>query len=148
MEERETYAVDAVPLGEKSLRELLEDTLPIKRQVNVEGFPRPVWIWRLELCEILELSAKRRMIQDGDERSLQEWGIEMLAMCLGDSKVPGIFKDARGRSWLRRQPAVIATLIPVATEFNELTGPHPDRKKKSESPIDCEPSSTSQPGLE
>ncbi len=132
----------ADPVDSRPLLEILEDALPIKRQINIEGWPRPVWIWRLELPQILELQRKRSLISEGD-RGIAEWGIELLVMCLGDAGAPGAFQSAAGRSWLRRQVEAIGVLIPIAIEFNELNSPHPDRKKKSASQIALEPSSTS-----
>lgn len=126
----------------RSLLEVLEDALPIKRQVNVEGWPRPVWIWRLELPQILDLQRKRPLLEE-DERGVAEFGIELLAMSLGDSNAPGEFRSARGRSWLRRQVEAVSRLIPLALEFNEINGPSDRRKKKSETANGGEISSTS-----
>lgn len=126
----------------------LEQALPVKRQVNVEGWPRPVWIWRLELAQIIELNKKRKLLSEGD-RGRQEWALELLAMCLGDANAPGAFATAQGRNWLRRQPEAVVKLSNEAQVFNELTGPSSDRKKKSEAASDsstsAEPSESSIP---
>lgn len=124
------------------LLDVLEESLPIKRRIDIEGWPRPVWVWRLELCQIVELNAKRKLLSEG-ERGAQEWGIELLAMALGDAGAPGTFASARGRSWLRRQPEAVARLIPIAAQFNELSAPSEERKKKSPAAPEPEPSSTS-----
>jgi hypothetical protein len=116
----------------RPLLDVLEDALPIKRQVNIEGWPRTPWIWRLEITQILELQRKRALATEGD-RGAAEWGIELLTLCLGDEQAPGAFQSARGRSWLRRQAEAVTLLIRLAIEFNEISGPHPDRKKKFES---------------
>lgn len=129
------------------LLEALEEAMPIKRRIDIDGWPRPVWVWRLELAQILDLQSKRALMKDG-QRGFQEWGIELLAMCLGDEGAPGSFASARGRSWLRRQPEAITQLIPVAAQFNELSGPSEDRKKKSETPNDSEHSLQSANELE
>ena len=124
------------------LLEALEEALPTSRRIDIDGWPRPVWVWRLELCQVLALNAKRGLMNEG-EKGFQEWGVELLAMCLGDANAPGVFASARGRSWLRRQPEAVAKLIPVAAQFNELSGPSEERKKKSETAPELEPSSTS-----
>lgn len=124
------------------LLDALEDALPIKRRVDVAGWPRPVWVWRLELCQIVDLNSKRKLIDEG-ERGAQEWGLEVLAHALGDAGAPGTFATARGRSWLRRQPEAFANLLPIALEFNELSGPSADRKKKYATALVSEPCSPS-----
>lgn len=137
--------MDAVPADDsRSLLDVLEEALPIKREIKVDGWPeeRSVWIWRLELSQILELNRKRKLLTE-DERGVSEFGIELLVMCLGDRTAPGVFQSARGRSWLRRQPEAVSMLIPIAMEFNEINGPHPDRKKKSETATAPEPFSPS-----
>lgn len=120
----------------------LEDALPIKRQVNISGWPRPVWVWRLELYQLVELNQRRKLLNE-DTKGVQEWGLELLAMCLGDEGAPGTFANAKGRSWLRRQPEAVALLIPIAIEFNELTGPSDARKKKLATPAAPAPCLTS-----
>lgn len=140
---------DVLPADEadsRSLLDVLEDALPIKRQLNIDGWPRTPWIWRLELPQIIDLQRKRSLAAE-DERGAVEWGIELLVLCLGDENAPGTFASARGRSWLRRQAEALGMLVPLAIEFNELKGAHPDRKKKSESVTAHEPSSTSPPEL-
>lgn len=114
----------------RTLLQALEDALPIKRQVNIEGWPRPVWIWRLELPQLLDLNRKVALLSEGD-KGKAEYGLELLVMCLGDEGAPGSFASARGRSWLRRQAEAVTKLIPLALDFNEVTGPSADRKKKS-----------------
>ena len=105
--------------AEPTLLEVLEEALPIKRRVDIDGWPRPVWIWRLELSQLLELSGSQ-LVKEGT-RGTTEWGVELLTMCLGDSGAPGAFRSAAGRSWLRRQGEAIALLMPIACEFNGLT---------------------------
>lgn len=129
----ETPVDEPRPMDSRPLLEILQDALPIKRQVNIEGWPRPAWIWRLELPQLLELNRKHALFADG-ERGRAEWGIELLVMCLGDEGAPGAFQSAAGRSWLRRQCEAVMLLIDVAVEFNELNGASPERKKKSETP--------------
>jgi hypothetical protein len=140
-------AIDTVePVDNRPLLDILEDALPIKREIVIEGWPRPVWVWRLELPQIMDLSRKRSLAIE-DERGVAEWGIELLVMCLGDEGAPGTFASARGRSWLRRQGEALGLLIPLAVEFNELTKAHAERKKKSESASVPEPSLPSPPEL-
>ena len=103
---------------EPSLLDVLEAMLPIKRRVEVEGWPRPVWVWRLEVSQLSELS-ETRLLEDGP-RGAAELSIELLTMCLGDEAAPGVFRSARGRSWLRRQFEAFGRLLPVALEFNGL----------------------------
>jgi hypothetical protein len=124
------------------LLDALEEALPIKRQANVEGWPRPVWIWRLELAQLVQLNQKRKLLADG-ERGIQEYFLELLACCLGDENAPGAFATARGRNWLRRNPMAVIQLGEAARDFNELGGPAPDRKKKSPEP--CPSSSLPEP---
>ncbi len=120
----------------------LEEALPIKRRVDVSGWPRPVWVWKLELYQVVELNKRRKLLTE-DTKGIQEWGLELLAMSLGDEGAPGTFANAHGRSWLRRQPEAVARLIPIAIAFCELSGPSEERKKKSPNQKTPEPSSIS-----
>ncbi len=124
------------------LLEILAEELPIKREVIIDGWPRSVWVWKLDLVQMDDLNKKRALLNDG-ERGFLEWSIELLACCLGDSNAPGVFATAHGRSWLRRQPEAVAKLVPIATDFNELSGPSKDRKKKLLTQDEPEPYSTS-----
>lgn len=117
----------------------LEDAIPVKRQVNVEGWPRPVWIWRLTLAQIIDLNKKRKLLTEG-ESGLQEFFLELLAHSLGDSNAPGAFATAHGRNWLRRQPNAVIELGTAARDFNEMGGPSADRKKESSQPSTSSPS--------
>ena len=128
--------------AESDLLDVLEQELPIKRRVDVSGWPRPVWIWRMELAQIVQLNDRRSLLADG-ERGKQEWGLEVLAAALGDEGAPGTFSTARGRSWLRRQPEAFTALLPLVLEFNELSGPSEDRKKKLLTQDEPEPYLTS-----
>lgn len=87
--------------------------------VDVEGWPRPVWIWKLELPQVLELS-RSRLTADGMSGTA-EWGLELLVLCLGDEGAPGAFRSAAGRNWLKRQGEAVANLLPIACEFNGFT---------------------------
>lgn len=106
--------------SEPSLLDLLETALPIKRKIEIEGWPKPVWVWKLELSQLVELSAR---LQDEGQKGRTEWMIELLALCLGDEGAPGVFRSARGRSWLLRQGEVLAMLVEAACDFNNLSKP-------------------------
>ena len=119
-------AVDSIT----DLLDSLEEANPTKRQVNVEGWPRPVWIWKITLTQVIELNKKRKLLTEG-ESGLQEFFLELLAYSLGDEGAPGAFATPRGRNWLRRQPAAVVELGTAARDFNEMGGPSADRKKES-----------------
>ncbi|HBE69451.1 MAG TPA: hypothetical protein DDW52_15005 [Planctomycetaceae bacterium] len=105
----------------------LEDHLPTKRRVDVEGWPVPVWVWRLDYKAILEVSKLPRETEV--ERA--EFGHRLVAMAIGDEDAPGTFDNERGQDWLRRHPIATLHLYEVAQDFNELTGPSQARAKKS-----------------
>lgn len=117
----------------------LEAAVPIKRQVNVEGWPRPVWIWKLTTEQLLELNTFPR----GTPKEVSAYSLRLLAYCLGDENAPAGFGSASGQAWLSRQPMAVIELTRAAQQFNELHGPNDDRKKKSETTSACEPCSTS-----
>ncbi|HBE71239.1 MAG TPA: hypothetical protein DDW52_24090 [Planctomycetaceae bacterium] len=107
----------------------LEEHLPTKRRVDVDGWPVPVWVWRLDYTAILEIS---KLPRDSEEQMAQ-YGHRLVAMAIGDEEAPGTFDNERGQDWLTRHPMAALHLAKVAQEFNELTGPSEDRAKKSES---------------
>lgn len=111
----------------ESLIAELEEELPVKRQVNVEGWPRPVWVWKITLEQIQELSKLPRETS----QQVEAYGLKLLSYSLGDESAPAGFATARSQNWLRRQALACLELIRVAQEFNELAGPSEERKKKS-----------------
>ena len=71
------------------------------------------------------------------------FSMRLLAYSLGDEGAPAGFGSSRAQQWLSRQPMAVLELTKVAQEFNELTGPNADRKKKSETTDSSKPCSTS-----
>lgn len=122
----------------------LNEALPVKREIQVDGWPRSVWIWRLTLPQILELHEKfPNGLRDGEADQSAKLFLKLLAMCLGDANAPGSFATAAAQNWLERQPEALIQLGRAAMEFSELAGPSADRKKKSETTSNSEHCTTS-----
>lgn len=116
--------------GENGFADLLnelEDGIPIKRELRVEGWP-VLWIWRLTPEQIFEIATSPHETPE----QLVEHSLKLIGFSVGDEHKPGIFATERGRAWLSRQPNAILELAAVVREFNELGGPSEGRKKKSE----------------
>lgn len=107
---------------------LLEDQFPVKREIQVEGWPAGVFMWRLDVDDILELNAMPRETYP----QMAAQSVRLCQLSLGDVDGPGLFDNERGQSWLAKHPLVLTTLAKAIREFNELSGPSEERKKKSE----------------
>lgn len=105
----------------------LEGEMPTSRRIDVDGWPVPVWVWRLEYPQILEAAKLPRE----SESEMAEYGLRLVAMAIGDETEPGTFDNERGQQWLRRNPMAALHLAKVVQEFNELNGPSDERLKKS-----------------
>lgn len=111
----------------------LEDEFPIKRRIDVEGWPVPVWVWRLEYEHILEAAKLPR----DSEAEMADYGLRLVEMAIGSEEAPGTFANERGRAWLKRNAMAALHLAKAVQDFNELSGPSGDRIKKSEPSADC-----------
>lgn len=121
-----------------SLLDQLEEKFPVCRQVNIEGMT--VWVWRLDIEEVLRIASLSSGAQGNS--GLIDVGIECCVAGVGDESGPGAFNSERGRRWLRLHPNAVLELSKAVQDFNELSGPSEDRKKKSESPPSSEDYST------
>lgn len=106
----------------------LEEQFPISRQINIDGFPHPLWLWRIEIDSLTELLALPRETQSEQIR----FGAAVCAKGIGNEKGERIFDCDRGRLWLNTHPIATAELAKAVFDFNELEEPNEDRKKKSE----------------
>ncbi len=106
----------------------LEEEFPPSRQVNIEGWPAPVWVWRFDIEVMRELATIA-----GDETDQALW---LVRKGIGDEKEPGVFDNDRGIAWLRRNPHALTELGSIVADFNEVGGPSEDRRKKSEDSAD------------
>lgn len=107
----------------------LEEAFPISRQVNIDGFPHPLWVWKVELPELVKLIAEPRETQ---EEQLAV-GLETCVLGVGDEQGNKIFDNERGRKWLSKNPMAVLTLAQAVHQLNEMDGPSDERKKKSAS---------------
>lgn len=121
----------------------LEEQFPVSRQVNIEGFPKTLWVWRMETEQILAMAGSG-VSAGSDPSQIVEFGLRLIGMAIGDENGPGVFDNDRARAFLRRQPNIVMALSNAVQEFNELNGPSDERKKSSETMKDFETSSPSQ----
>lgn len=110
----------------------LEEEFPIKRQVNVEGWPVPIWVWRLEAEHVVAI---HQLPRETDADRL-EFASRLIEVGIGDEDSPGVFNSQRGRAWLARHPHVQLELMQLVASFNELDAPSEDREKKLEPSAD------------
>lgn len=117
------------------LLEKLEERFPVKRELQIEGWPAGVFMWRLDAASIMELQS----LPHSTYPEIAHYSIRLCQLALGDENGPGLFDNERGHSWLSKNPLAMTTLAKAVREFNELTGPSEERKKKSETPesLDC-----------
>jgi hypothetical protein len=121
---------------ENLLAELMAD-VPVKRQVNVEGWPRPVWIWKLDTAGLLKITT----LPHETTEQIVAYSLALCELCVGDELGPGMFASDTGRAWLSRQGSAVLELSQAVQEFLELSGPGADRKKKSETPTSSDAAS-------
>lgn len=112
----------------------LEAESPVKREVHVEGWSCPVWIWKLTDSQVRDLG--RMGLQVVDESQGIDFAVKVCQWSLGDSEQPGCFEGPRGEAYLRRNLPQVMHLSQAIIEFCELRGPNEDREKKSESSAD------------
>lgn len=117
----------------------LEQAFPLSRQVNIEGFEHPLWVWKVDLPDLLKLVA---MARSTTEEQLA-MGLEACVLGVGDEQGNRVFASDRGRAWLSKNPMVVIALAKAVQDFNELAGPSDDRKKKSENQTGSSASSSS-----
>lgn len=108
----------------------LEAEMPVKREVQIEGFNTSVWVWRLEPSQLIEVAETPH----DSAQEVIEFTLKLVAYSVGDENGPGLFASDRGEAWLRRNPQALLALGRVCREFNELAAPDDERKKKSEQP--------------
>lgn len=117
----------------------LEESFPTSREIKIDGFDHPLWLWKIELPELIQLMDLPRETQ-GEQLQL---GIESCVKGVGDQSGARIFNCDRGRKWLATHPMAAANLAKAVYEFNEMDGPSDDRKKKSDSQTTSSASSNS-----
>jgi hypothetical protein len=117
----------------------LEESFPTSREIKIDGFEHPLWLWKIELPELMELMDLPRETQ-GEQLQL---GIESCVKGVCDESGAKIFESDRGRKWLATHPMAAANLAKAVYEFNEIDGPSDDRKKKSNSRASSNASSNS-----
>jgi hypothetical protein len=121
------------------LIEALERAFPLSRQVNIEGFDHSLWVWKIDLPDLLKLVAMSRETTE-DQLAM---GLEACVLGVGDYQGNRVFASDRGRAWLSKNPMIVLTLAKAVQDFNELAGPSDDRKKKSENQTGSNASSSS-----
>jgi hypothetical protein len=109
------------------LAKLFEE-FPVKRKINVEGFPDGFYLWRLEPQQIFELMK----IPHATAEDMVPYALRECQLGIGDEVGPGVFDNEHGAKWLLTHPQAMTALAKAVREFNELTGPSEERKKKSE----------------
>jgi hypothetical protein len=119
------------------LAELMADR-PVKRRVTVEAWNKTLWVWRLETAELLRLSRLPRT----NDAEIAAYSVEICVAGVGTEEAVGCFDCAAGREWLSRQGEAMLLLAKAVQDFNELTGPSDERKKKSATMLTCDAAST------
>jgi hypothetical protein len=108
------------------LAELMADR-PVKRPVTVEAWNKTLWVWRLDTAELLRISKMPRKTNE----EIAAYSVEICVAGVGTEEAVGCFDCAAGREWLSRQGEAMLLLAKAVQDFNELTGPSDERKKKS-----------------
>lgn len=114
----------------------LEEQFPSSRDVQVEWFPDLVRVHRMTFDQLMETTKLDRNKSD-------QFALHLVTTLVTDTNDVHIFDRPRGVAWLVKHPQVLLELANLVQEFNELTGPSEDRKKKSETATDsdaCSPS--------
>lgn len=114
----------------------LEVAFPVKRKLEIEGWPGGLYLWRLESQQVFELMR----LPHASAEEMIPYSLRECQLGIGDENGPGVFDNERGRSWLLRHPSQMVDLAKAVREFNELCGASEERKKKSE-PNQSEPCS-------
>lgn len=125
------------------LLQALEEHSPIKREVEIDGWPKGLFLWRMTAEEIVKVASMPTLGAD----NLVEYQLYLCGVGAGDELRAGVFASDAGKDWLRRHPELMVKLAQAVMEFNELRAVSPERKKKSETTINYEDSSGSAPSL-